>query len=83
MIQSETPGGARPASEGQSVDLRIVANIDRKLRVEEKQPNGGRLRLAKCELPQFAGESLRGGGVRGTCFDDEGGTLMRTDPKTD
>ena len=46
----------RPAAEGEPVDFGIMANVDRKFRVEEEVPDAGRVRLLQGEFAQLARE---------------------------
>ena len=76
-------GGGGPLREREAMNLGIVADVDRKLRVEVEKFNGCGVRMLKRENPQFTSEEAGGRRIFDHGFDDQRGTLAATFAETD
>src|SRR5581483_2364660 len=76
-------GADRPSGERQPMNFRVMADIDRELRVKIKKSDRGGMRMLPGEGPQLSGPGARLAAVFRPGFDHEGGPLRAARAETD
>ena len=75
-IAFETFRGESPLGEGEAVDLRVVADIDREARMEVEEFDPGGVLVGEAEGAQLPGEGAALRGIFQGRFNDEGRALL-------